>query len=135
MEVELYALPMNRAVFRDESDLIDRIVEYVDTHFADGISLRDVAIAFAYSPAHLTYRFRLVTGKPLTAWIIECRILAACRILENSDATIGQICGAVGFVDLCYFTRQFRRLLGIAPAHYRSRARSTAQFHSRSQVL
>ena len=54
MEVVLYALPMKRAVFRDESHLIDRVVEYVDSHFADGISLRDVAIAFAYSPAHLT---------------------------------------------------------------------------------
>jgi AraC-like DNA-binding protein len=95
----------------------------VEDHYADGISLRDVASAMSYTPAHLTYLFRRVTGKPLNAWIIEYRIREARKLLDSTNIPIGEICDAVGFGDLCYFSRQFQRHIGTTPKRYRTKER------------
>lgn len=108
------------SVVERDAYVIDRVARFVEDHYADGISLRHVASAMSYSPAHLTYLFRRVTGKPLNAWIIECRIREARRLLNTTDLPIGDVCDAVGFGDLCYFSRQFHRHTGTTPRRYRA---------------
>jgi AraC-like DNA-binding protein len=93
--------------------------EYVDLHYRAGISLRDVARALGYTPAHLTYLFRCATGTPITAFIIERRLREACEQLVSSDATVAHVAESVGFRDVAYFSRQFQRFTGMTPGRYR----------------
>jgi AraC-like DNA-binding protein len=101
-------------------DVAERIVAYIDRNYAAPISLRAVAAAFGYSPCHLTHTFARRTGTPITAWIIKRRILAATELLRNSDVDVATACEAVGFNDLCYFSRQFARHVGVTPGRFRS---------------
>lgn len=100
--------------------ITQRIVEYIDQNYARPISLRDVADAFGYSPCHLTHIFSQSTGIPITAWIIRRRILAARQLLGELNVDVATACETAGFNDLCYFTRQFVRHVGMTPGRYRS---------------
>ena len=98
----------------------DLVFEYVDHHYADRISLRDVAAAIGDSACHLTTKFRQETGMPVTSWIIKQRIVAAQRLLSEENLNVAAACEAVGFSDLRYFTRQFIRYAGVTPGKFRA---------------
>jgi two-component system response regulator YesN len=97
----------------------DQVFEFVEHHYADRISLRDVAEAVGYSACHLTTKFRQATGTPVTSWIIKQRIAAAQRLLSEENVNVADVCEAVGFSDLRYFTRQFIRHAGVTPGRFR----------------
>jgi AraC family transcriptional activator of pobA len=104
----------------DDWPVAERIVEYIEQNYANQISLRDVAVAFGYTPSHLTSAFRRSTGMPVTAWIIKRRILAARKLLGQPNVNVAFACDAAGFNDLSYFTRQFERHVGVTPGRFRS---------------
>ena len=108
----------------DDPPLVERVQAYVEEHFASPISLSHVAGTFGYSPCHLTTIFRQATGTPLTAWIIQRRIVAAKQLLRTGELNVAETCEAVGFTDLCYFTRQFARHVGTTPGRFRAANRS-----------
>ncbi len=119
---------MHSAILSDEDGrqappLVERVLAFVEEHFASPISLSHVADAFGYSACHLTTTFRQATGTPLTAWIIQRRIMAAKQLLEQGDMNVAETCEAVGFSDLCYFTRQFTRYVGTTPGRFRAAKR------------
>ncbi len=120
---------MHRAILQIEGEdhdppLVKRVIAYVEDHFASPISLRHVADAFGYSACHLTTTFRQATGTPLTAWIVRRRILAAKELLSEGAMNVAETCEAVGFTDLCYFTRQFARHVGTTPGRFRAACRA-----------
>jgi len=103
-----------------EQRIIRDVVDFVEENYTAAISLRDVAQALGYSPAHLTHKFSSLTGTPVTAWIIKRRLCAAQELLIETKQNVVAVCEAVGFGDLCYFTRQFVRHVGVTPAQFRS---------------
>lgn len=105
---------------QEDQTLVQRVVAFVDAHFASPISLCDVAEAIGYSACHLTTAFREATGTPVTAWIIRRRIIAAEELLTQGTLNVAETCEAVGFNDLCYFTRQFARHVGMTPGKFRA---------------
>jgi AraC-like DNA-binding protein len=106
-----------------EQQIVRSVVDYVEQNYASSISLRDVAEALGYSPAYLTHRFSSLTGTPVTALIIKRRVHAAQELLIGTRENVMTVCEAVGFVDLCYFTRQFVRHVGVTPTQFRSASR------------
>jgi AraC-like DNA-binding protein len=108
-----------------EQQIVRGVVEYVEKNYASSISLRDVAEALGYSPAHLTHKFAALTGVPVTAWIIKRRLCAAQELLIETEQNVTTVCEAVGFGDVCYFTRQFVRHAGVTPTQFRSARSST----------
>jgi AraC-like DNA-binding protein len=109
-----------------EQRIVRGVVDYVEQNYASSISLRDVAQALGYSPAHLTHKFSSLTGTAVTAWIIKRRLYAAQELLIATRQNVITVCEAVGFGDLCYFTRQFVRHVGVTPAQFRSANTTTA---------
>lgn len=103
-----------------DKSVVDKVIEYVEANYSSPVSLRDVAQALGYSACHLTHTFRESTGTPVTAWIIKRRIIAAQKLLAESNASVAAAAEAVGFNDLCYFTRQFVRHVGVTPGRFRS---------------
>jgi AraC-like DNA-binding protein len=102
------------------------VVAFVEANYAGQISLRDVAAALGYSPCHLTTTFRRTMGMPVTAWIIRRRIAAAQQLLGEQNMSVAGTCEAVGFTDLCYFTRQFVRYVGVTPGRFRAATHARA---------
>jgi AraC family transcriptional activator of pobA len=102
-----------------EQRIVELVVAYVEANFSAPISLRDVARELGYSAPYLTHVFRRRTGTPVTAWIIDTRIRAAEELLRANGGTVAAVCERVGFNDVCYFSRQFARRVGLSPGRYR----------------
>jgi AraC-like DNA-binding protein len=111
----LFPRPLNRFA------VVQRVVDFIEENYADGISLSDVARALNYSPSHLTSIVRKQTGRPVTAWIIERRMLAARERLLTTDEPVAAVAEAVGFRDVGYFGRRFARANGTTPSQWRTR--------------
>jgi AraC-like DNA-binding protein len=107
---------------RGGTAVVEQAIEFIDENYADGISLADVACALNYSPNHLTALVRRRTGRPVTAWIIERRMLAARERLLQTNEPVAVVAEAVGFRDVSYFTRRFARANGTPPGQWRTRA-------------
>jgi AraC-like DNA-binding protein len=67
----------------------------------------------------LRRRFRLATGTALHHYALQCRVAEARRRLSESDEPIKTIADGLGYSDVFFFTKQFRKLTGVTPAAFR----------------
>lgn len=100
---------------------IARLIDYVQSHYTEALTLEALADRCAMSPSHLSHRFRQATGKPLFTYINEIRIDRACALLKRSSLPVIEIAYAVGYNSLSFFNRYFRRVTGASPSEYRRR--------------
>jgi AraC-like DNA-binding protein len=67
----------------------------------------------------LRRRFRESTGQPIHRFVLEGRLAEARRLLGSTKQPIKEITEALGYQDVYFFNRQFKRFYGIPPATYR----------------
>lgn len=96
---------------------VQRIRDFIAAHYADGISLRDLAQLANLNPFHLNHAFGRAQGIPPHAYQIQLRITHAKRLLRQR-VPISEVAAATGFVDQSHLGRTFRRVVGVTPAHY-----------------
>lgn len=92
----------------------------VDLHIRDGWCLRDYAREIGLSERHLSRICRSATGRPAAQLIGAATIREACRMLVYTRASVSSIGYGLGFEDPSYFSRAFRRAMGLSPQAYRS---------------
>lgn len=103
--------------------LLAEVFDFIEARYHQRISLRDVASAVSLSPAHLTTTVRRKTGHTVQEWITERRMAQARRLLVETDLTVDEIGGKVGYADPAYFVRSFRRNHGATPLRWRRAGR------------
>lgn len=101
---------------------IEKVRWHMDQHFAQAISLQDLADIAGISRTSLCRLFRQHTGKTVFDYLIERRIQAAMVLLRGGDEKILTIALECGFQDLAYFNRKFRQMIGMTPGGWRSGA-------------
>jgi AraC family transcriptional regulator len=98
------------------------VIEYLKNNLQDDISLAELAALAHMSPHHFLRMFKASTGLTPHQYLINYRISVGKRLLSSHDLTIKQIAKMVGFCDAGHFSRHFKRLAGISPGSYASRA-------------
>jgi transcriptional regulator GlxA family with amidase domain len=73
------------------------------------------------SPRNFVRRFKSATGETPIAYLHRLRIDAARHYLESEHRSVQDICHAIGYEDLAFFRRLFRRHTGASPRAYRRR--------------
>ena len=81
----------------------------------------DAAEACGCSQSHFMRWFKKMTGQGFTAYLNDHRLNLAAELLRITDATVLDIAGRVGFDNLSYFNRLFKRRYGMTPREYRSK--------------
>ena len=99
---------------------------FLQEHFVRGVSIEQLAHAVSMSPRNLIRRFKAATGRVPGEYLQALRVGAAREQLERGGASIQEICTRVGYEDLAFFRRVFRRHTGTSPAEYRSRFAGTS---------
>ena len=102
-----------------EGSLVSSVLEFVQQHALEPISLKDVAASVHRSPTYVASEVKASTGHTVGEWIVAGRIAEAAARLAHTDDTIDQIVGHVGWNDKTHFIRQFRKARGITPAAWR----------------
>lgn len=106
--------PDSRALLR-----IAEAITYLETHFQEAIDLDHLSTIAGMSKRSFMRAFQAAMGSTPIAYLIQLRVNRAAIMLRTSEASITEIAFQVGFNDSNYFTRQFRRQLGITPREYR----------------
>lgn len=100
---------------------IKKSVEYINTFYTEEISIGALAKMDNVSISRYNAIFREIMGKSPSEYIIDLRIKHACTLLDTTDIAIGLIGEAVGYGDKHFFSKMFKKRLGISPRSYRDR--------------
>lgn len=95
------------------------IVSYMETHYAEHISLQDLADVVACNSQYLCRFFKEITGSTPIQYLIACRIEHACTLLSDTTMSVLEISMECGFDNVSYFIRKFRQLKGCTPNQFR----------------
>jgi AraC-like DNA-binding protein len=104
---------------RTEKRVVRVLLDYLDHHFTENISLRILSDVADLSAFHLLRVFRAAVGLPPHAYVIQKRVDHARRLLLKG-LPIADVSLEAGFADQSHFTRAFKRIVGITPGCYRS---------------
>lgn len=99
-------------------------VEFIENHYAQQITLSDVAAAAAYSRCHFSRLFKEQLGICFVSYLSRVRIRHAADLLTRSDMTVTEVALEVGFNDLSHFERVFRATQGVSPTKYRLKTKN-----------
>ncbi len=97
------------------------IQKWMEDHFAENISIDDLADKAGISPRHFKRRFKKATGETPLAYRQLLRIENAKRKLETTRDTINDITWNVGYEDIHSFRKLFKKNTGLSPKEYRNK--------------
>lgn len=101
-----------------ETNKIDRIYQYVMNHFKEKITLEQIAARVNISPKSFCRYFKSRTRKTFSGFLMEVRIGHACKLLNEENMSISEICYESGFNNISNFNRYFKLLTNTTPLHY-----------------
>ena len=97
----------------------NRVVEYIDAHLSEAISLIELAELARLSPFHFARAFKRSFGAPPHRFHVERRIERAKTLLAKPALSITDIALELGYSETGSFTAAFRRITGRTPTRYR----------------
>jgi AraC-like DNA-binding protein/ActR/RegA family two-component response regulator len=95
-------------------------VSYVATNYPEKLRLATAARLCDLSPFQFSRNFKKEHGFTFRDFVLRVRIERAAELMKYSSASVTEAAFVVGFNDLSYFARMFRRQLGVSPSHYRT---------------
>ena len=97
-----------------------RARDLADRHYAETLTVADMARAAHLSPAHFSREFRRTFGESPHQYLLTRRLERAAALLRTTDWTVARICLAVGIQSQPTFTTSFRTHFGPTPTEYRA---------------
>jgi len=108
--------PEPRALLR-----LGHILGYVDNHYAEPVTLNQLTRLAAMSPSTLYRTFQRSFRTSPINYIIDLRIQKSLALLTGGEMNVTETAFRVGFTDSNYFTRQFRKRMGLSPREFQRR--------------
>ena len=113
-----HALPMEQGKGNRRSS-VDSIIEFMQTNLGQPLRLEDFANHVGLSVSHFSELFRAQTGQSPMAYFIHLKVRHACRLLDLSQQPVKAVAIETGYRDPYYFSRVFKKVMGISPEKYR----------------
>lgn len=95
------------------------ILKYVENNYMQKITIADIAAKVSLSQSHFMKYFKNTMGTSFIDYLNEYRLTMASRLLISSDSSILDIAAEVGFDNLSYFNRSFKKRFRQTPREYR----------------
>ncbi len=106
---------------REESsnNVVDIAKEYIRQNYSNSISLDEVSYYVNVSPYYFSKIFKEGTGENFIEYLTNIRIEKAKELLSKGDYSMKEICAMVGYSDPNYFSRSFKKNVGVTPTEYK----------------
>lgn len=122
---KLYVESIAQSRKKDSIDVVDTVVDYINQHLSEELSVRSFANMAYVSPDHLTRSFKKRFSMTVSDYILQRRMTLAGELLRDNKLTITMVSDCVGFGNYSYFTEQFKKYYGMTPREYQNSVRKT----------
>lgn len=103
-----------------ENNPMAEIVKYIEQNYSSDLSLQEVAGKFYVSREYVSRKFKQEYGINFSDFIGNVRIDKARLLLQNPNLKLSQIAEMIGFHDVKYFSKVFKKQVGLSPKDYRA---------------
>lgn len=118
-----YLEPKNRPNKDKQLPLFEQIDLYIEQEFMNDLTVQSMTVHFYMSREHLCRTYKKATGQTINGKITEVRIKEAQKFLAETSLTITEIALQVGFGSSQYFSKVFKRAMGITATEFRQRTK------------
>lgn len=98
------------------------VINYIQDNSAD-VTLASAARHFHFHPNYLSNAIKSFSGHTFTELVQEARLSKACAMLAHLDLPVGSISDSVGYCNVSYFYKLFKKRFGCSPNDYRLKHR------------
>ena len=98
-----------------------RVHDHIDRHYAEPLTLGELAALVRMPKSHLVRAFRAAYGETPIRYLTRRRIERAQDLLRSANLTVTEVCMLVGFSSVGSFSSKFSELVGESPSAYRNR--------------
>lgn len=102
------------------ADQISNSIKFMKENLGKNFSIQEFASKLYYSVSNYSDLFKKKTGSSPIQYFIRLKIQKSCQYLYFTDMKIKEISNKIGYNDPYYFSRLFKKLMGMSPAKYRS---------------
>ena len=113
------SVPLRKDLGREIGD----IAQYIRKNYSEEFSLADLAARCGLNPSYFSRVFKETTGSPPFAYLNRIRIGKSCHLLKRSGMSILEIAYSVGYNNVSFFNRYFRKIMNMSPRDYRISSR------------
>ncbi|GFH42720.1 hypothetical protein Hs30E_12710 [Lactococcus hodotermopsidis] len=103
----------------DHNEVFQEILDYIEAHFSEQITLTALSEKFHFSYNYLSSYFSTNYNATFSDYLKTLRMEKAKTLLKNSELNLSEISEAIGFSDLAYFSKVFKKEIGTSPSKYR----------------
>lgn len=118
---EQFEMIMNATGNPSRDTILDDILFYIDHNFTNNIKLETIAPLFGYNSAYLGKIFNKTVGESFNSYIDHRRIDYSKELLLENRLKVYEIAEQVGYKNVDYFHKKFKKYVGESPAEFRKR--------------
>ncbi len=115
-----YTVQAQSASAGKHSFAVSNAINYIRQNYMKKITLDSTAKMVYLSRSYFSKLFSEETGTTFSNYVIAVRIEKSKQLLLNSDVKLADVAYLVGFVDQSYYTKCFRKLVGVSPGKFRN---------------
>ncbi|MGP4041079.1 AraC family transcriptional regulator [Gracilibacillus sp. D59] len=100
------------------SDWIEKSKQYMQTHFTEGLTVKDVADYVGFHRSHFTTAFSKEVGSSPVQYLVSLKMKLSTELMSDPTISITEVAYSIGYPDLYAFSRAFKNYYGISPKNY-----------------
>ena len=100
-------------------NVLDEVLYYIHRNYRENLKLETIAPLFGYSSSYLGKIFNKKLGINFNTYVDNVRIEEAKKLLEENTLKVYEIAEQVGYSNVDYFHKKFKKVTGTSPAEYR----------------
>lgn len=118
--IRAYCRLVKKHSMKNYSPPVQRAVTYIDSDLSCDLSLRTLAAVQGVNASYLSALFKKETGQTVTEHVNRKRINLALRLLKSTRLQVQSVAQHCGFSDVNYFSKLFKKYVGMSPKEYRN---------------
>jgi YesN/AraC family two-component response regulator len=117
----IYANKTSDDLAEESNPVIRRSIDFMNRKLGEKLTLNQISKEAGYSPTYFTTLFKKETNYAPLTYFSHLKIVKACEFLDYTRKKIKEISFTLGYTDPYYFTKDFKKKMGLSPRQYRKR--------------